>query len=175
MANKAFLLDRDGVIIKNKSYLSSADEVEILPGVYDAIKKINDANYRCIVVTNQSGIARGIITLEQLHKIHDRISVLLSKQGARIDAFYYCPHHPAGKVPDFSKKCECRKPDIGLILQAARDYDLDLSHSILVGDNETDMQAGQKAGCKSFLLNVQSNKSVTLLDVVNEALRLSRK
>lgn len=150
--NRAFFLDRDGVIIRDIPYLNSVKKIEILPGVDAAIRRINKSGYKCIVVTNQSGVARGLVTLEQLATIHEYINNVLVQNGAKIDAFYYCPHHPDGKVKEYAIKCKCRKPGTELILRAANDFGIDLSTSVMVGDRDIDFEAGIKAGCKSFII-----------------------
>jgi D-glycero-D-manno-heptose 1,7-bisphosphate phosphatase len=162
--NKAFFLDRDGVIIKNVPYLKSIKDLEILPGVDIAIKLVNNFGYKCIVITNQSGIARGIIALDQIFSIHQYIKKSLEKTGAIIDAFYLCPHHLGGKIDSYTVDCDCRKPRPGMFLQAAKDHNLSLPNSIMVGDSPIDVEAGRNAGCQSLLLYSQimiEGKSIT--------------
>jgi D-glycero-D-manno-heptose 1,7-bisphosphate phosphatase len=164
MKNRAFFLDRDGVIIKNIPYLNTVKDLEFLPGVYSAIKQINDFGYKCIVITNQSGVARGIVSVDQIFSIHEYLRRSLEKAGAIIDAFYFCPHHLRGKIRKYTIECDCRKPRSGMFFQAAKEHNLSLANSIMVGDSNIDVEAGRNAGCKSFLLynqTVISGKMIT--------------
>lgn len=153
---KAIFLDRDGTINKYVGFLRDIDEFELLDGVADAIKEINKSGYLAIVVTNQPVIARGEVTYEELNLIHDKMETLLGNEGAYLDAIYYCPHHPhsgyEGEIPELKYDCDCRKPKPGMLLKAAKDYNIDLSQSYMVGDSENDVEAGNAAGCKSVLL-----------------------
>lgn len=154
---KAVFLDRDGTINKYVGFLRNIDDFELIPGIIDAIKKINESGYLCIVITNQPVIARGEITFEQLDEIHNKMETELGLGGAYINALYYCPHHPhkgyEGEVVELKIDCECRKPKPGLLLKAAEDYNIDLSQSYMVGDGESDIKAGVAAGCKAILVN----------------------
>lgn len=154
---KAFFLDRDGTINKYVGFLRNVDKFELIEGVTDAIKKINQSGYLCIVVTNQPVIARGEVSYEELENIHQKMETLLGFEGAYIDGLYYCPHHPhkgyVGEVPELKINCECRKPKPGMLLQAAKDFNIDLSESYMVGDGENDILAGKAAGCKTVLLD----------------------
>ena len=165
---KAVFLDRDGTINKYVGFLRDIDEFQLLPGVCDAIKKINQSGYLAIVVTNQPVIARGEVSYEELQEIHNKMETLLGNEGAYIDAIYYCPHHPhkgyEGEIPELKIDCECRKPKPGMLLQAAKDFNIDLSQSWMIGDSDNDIQAGQAAGCKTALVE-DGNKN--LLDFVN--------
>lgn len=153
---KAIFLDRDGTINKYVGFLRDIDEFELLDGVADAIKEINKSGYLAIVVTNQPVIARGEVTYEELNLIHNKMETLLGNEGAYLDAIYYCPHHPhsgyEGEIPELKFDCDCRKPKPGMLLKAAKDYNIDLSRSYMVGDSENDVTAGIAAGCKSVLL-----------------------
>lgn len=152
---KAVFLDRDGTINKYVGFLRSADEFELLPGVAEAIKAINKSGYLAIVVTNQPVIARGECTWEELQRIHDKMETELGKEGAFLDAIYVCPHHPdkgfEGERSEYKFDCDCRKPKAGLFLQAAKDFNIDLSQSIMIGDSERDVEAGKNAGCKKSI------------------------
>lgn len=165
---RAVFLDRDGTINKYIGFLRNVDEFELLDGVCEAIKKINQSGYLAIVVTNQPVIARGEVSYEELQEIHNKMETLLGNEGAYVDAIYYCPHHPhkgyEGEVPELKIDCECRKPKPGMLLQAAKDYNIDLSQSWMVGDSDNDVQAGKAAGCKTALVE-DGNKN--LLDFVN--------
>ena len=154
---KAVFLDRDGVINKYVGFLRNIDEFELLSGVAEAIKKINESGYLCIVVTNQPVIARGDVTVAELDEIHNKMETLLGLEGSYVDALYYCPHHPhkgyEGEVPQLKIDCDCRKPKPGMLLKAAEEYNISLSDSFMVGDGENDIKAGIAAGCKAVLLN----------------------
>lgn len=156
---KAIFLDRDGTINKYVGFLRKEEEFELLPGVADAIKKINKSGYLAVVVTNQPVIARGEVTYSQLENIHNKMETFLGKEGAYLDGIYFCPHHPhsgyEGEVKELKIECECRKPKPGMLLKAAEDLNIDLSQSYMVGDGENDIKAGKAAGCKTVLLNTE--------------------
>ena len=149
---KAIFLDRDGTINKYVGFLTKPDQFELLPGVADAIKMINKSGYLAVVVTNQPVIARGDCTWEELQQIHDKMETDLGKEGAFVDAIYVCPHHKdkgfEGERPEYKYDCDCRKPKPGLLLKAAKDLNIDLTQSIMIGDGDNDVKAGQMAGCK---------------------------
>jgi D,D-heptose 1,7-bisphosphate phosphatase len=153
---KAIFLDRDGTINIYKGFLTKSEDFKLIPGVADAIKKINQSGYLCIVVSNQPVIARGECSFEELQAIHNRMETLLGEGGAFVDAIYYCPHHPdkgfEGELPDYKFDCDCRKPKPGLLLKAAKEWNIDLSQSIMIGDSERDIKAGMNAGCKETIL-----------------------
>ncbi len=169
---KAVFLDRDGTINKYVGFLRNIDEFELLDGVCEAVKEINKSGYLAIVVTNQPVIARGEVTYEELEKIHNKLETLLGMEGAYIDAIYFCPHHPhsgyEGEIKELKIDCECRKPKPGMLLQAAKDFNIDLSESWMVGDGENDVQAGLAAGCKSVQLGKEYD---SLLDFTNANLK----
>lgn len=156
---KAVFLDRDGTINKYVGFLRNIENFELLDGAAEAIRKINASGYLAIVVTNQPVIARGEVSFEELDEIHNKMETLLGKEGAYLDGIYYCPHHPhkgyAGERPELKLDCECRKPKPGMLLQAAADFNIDLSQSWMVGDGENDIKAGQNAGCRTALINTE--------------------
>lgn len=156
---KAVFLDRDGTINRYVGFLRSLDEFELIPGVAQAIRKINQSGYLSIVVTNQPVIARGEVSPTQLHEIHNKMETLLGREGAYLDAIYYCPHHPhkgyPGEITELKIECDCRKPKPGMLLQAAEDYNIDLTNSWMVGDSENDVAAGKAAGCYTALLGTE--------------------
>ena len=158
---KAIFLDRDGTINRYVDFLTTPEDFELLPGVAEAIRKINKSGYLCIVVSNQPVIARGECTFEELQVIHDKMETLLGKEGVFVDAIYYCPHHPdkgfEGERPEYKIDCACRKPKPGLLLQAAKDWNIDLSQSYMIGDSERDVEAGKNAGCKQAILIEQDS------------------
>ena len=136
----AIFLDRDGVIIDNReNYVRSWEDVEIFPQALDAIAALQDSIYKIIIVTNQSPIGRGILTYQQVHQINQRLLNVIESNGGVIDGVYLCPHSP-------EDKCECRKPRPGMLLKAAREHNIDMERSIMIGDALTDLQAGLAAG-----------------------------
>ena len=143
--NRAAFLDRDGTISRDVPYCSSPEDFELLAGVGEGIRILNEAGLKVIVVTNQSGIARGYFTEEMLEKIHRKMKNDSAKYGAHIDAIYYCPHHP-------EEGCDCRKPKPTLILRAAKEHNIDLAESFCIGDKLQDIEAGYAAGCKTVLI-----------------------
>lgn len=162
---KAIFLDRDGTINKYVGFLRSIDQFELIPGVAEAIKRINASGYLCIVVTNQPVIARGEVTVEELDIIHKKMETELGFAGAYVDGLYYCPHHPhkgyEGEVPELKIDCDCRKPKPGMLTKAAEEYNVDLEQSYMVGDGENDIKAGKAAGCKTVLINGEGTDSKT--------------
>ncbi len=149
MADKAVFLDRDNTLIEDPGYLNDPGAVKLLPGVERAIKSLAQAGYRVVVVTNQSGIARGLITEEQLEKIHGEVRRQLAQHDTHVDAIYYCPYHPEGTVEGYARESDLRKPKPGMLLKAAKELDLDLAGSWMVGDSARDIEAGQRAGCRT--------------------------
>lgn len=178
---RAVFLDRDGTINKYVGFLRNIDEFELLDGVVEAIKKINASGYLAIVVTNQPVIARGEVSFEELQEIHNKMETLLGEQGAYVDAIYFCPHHPhkgyAGERPELKIDCECRKPKPGMLIQAAKDFNIDLKNSWMIGDGENDILAGKNAGCHTALIQSEQKAygqevSVTSLDAfVNDFIK----
>lgn len=169
---KAVFLDRDGTINKYVGFLRDIDEFELLDGVADAIKKINASGYLAIVVTNQPVIARGEVSFEELERIHNKMETLLGKEGAYLDAIYFCPHHPhkgyEGERPELKFDCNCRKPKPGMLLKAAQDFNIDLAQSWMIGDGENDIRAGQNAGCRTALIgNETYGQTVTVSSLKN--------
>ncbi len=164
---KAVFIDRDGTINKYVGFLRDIDDFELLPGVAEAIRKINKSGYLCIVVSNQPVIARGEVTLEELEEIHKKMETLLGRRGAYIDAIYYCPHHPdrgfPGEIAEFKVVCGCRKPMPGMLYSAAQDYNIDLAQSWMVGDSDRDVEAGKSAGCKTvYITNGKENEKADI-------------
>ena len=138
---KCVFLDRDGTLNKYVSFLRDIDQLELLPGAAEAVRRINASGYLAIVITNQPVIARGEVTVPQLQEIHNKLETMLGREGAYLDAIYYCPHHPhkgyEGEVPELKFDCDCRKPKPGMLLKAAEDFHIDLSASYMVGDGDT--------------------------------------
>ncbi len=158
--NRAVFLDRDGVIIEDKNLLTKVSEIRLLPGVPEALNRLCGAGFRLIVVSNQPVIARGLTTEAEVETINDAINQQLKEaSGAGIDQFYFCPHHPNATNPVYRVKCNCRKPQPGLILQAAKDYPINLPASFLVGDRITDIIAGARAGCRTILVQTGQHEA----------------
>lgn len=153
---RAIFLDRDGTINQYVGFLHNIDDFELLSGVAQSIKKINASGYLAIVATNQPVIARGEVTQLELQQIHNKMETLLGYEGAYLDAIYYCPHHPdkgfAGERPEFKIRCDCRKPEPGMLIKASEDFNIDLSQSWMIGDGANDVCAGKAAGCRTVLL-----------------------
>jgi len=149
----ALFLDRDGVLIEEVEYLARPEQVRLISGAAAAVRRANDAGLKVVVVSNQSGVARGRFPEAVLPEVHRVISAkLLEEAGAVIDAFYYCPHHPTEGLGSFRIDCECRKPKPGMLLAAANELIIDLSKSWMVGDRLTDLRAGAAAGCRTILV-----------------------
>ena len=153
MSNKAIFLDRDDTLIEDVGYINHPDQVKLLDGVAEALIEFGAMGYMLIVVSNQSGVARGIVTEQVLGKIHDRLKQLLTESGVYLDGIYYCPYHPDGVVPKYRKDSDWRKPNPGMLLAAADEMDIELSRSWVIGNSGRDIEAGLRAGCKTVLLN----------------------
>lgn len=149
---RAAFLDRDGTINVEVDYLSAPEQLELIPGAAHAIGRLNDAGWFVVVITNQSGVARGKLTEQTLADIHARLDAMLAEHGAHIDAYYHCPHHPEHGEAPYRASCDCRKPAPGMLLRAAREHDLDLTRSWTVGDSLRDLDAGAAAGTRGILV-----------------------
>ncbi len=160
MNNKAVFWDRDGTLIKHHDYLTNIDDVALIRGASGAIKYLKDRGYMAVVVTNQSAVARGMITEKQLSEINRRFSSLLMREGAHIDKLYYCPFHPEATVEEYRQESQLRKPSPGMLLQAAQELELDLSQCWMIGDDDRDILAGQAAGCRTILIQARSTELV---------------
>lgn len=168
---KAIFLDRDGTINKMVGFVTKPEQFELIKGAAEAIKAINKSGYLAIVVTNQPVIARGDCTFEDLQTIHDKMETELGKVGAFVDAIYVCPHHTdkgfEGERTEYKCNCDCRKPKPGLLLQAAKDFNIDLSESYMIGDSHRDVEAGDNAGVKKSI-KVEENLENVLLTIIRE-------
>jgi D,D-heptose 1,7-bisphosphate phosphatase len=153
MSNKAVFLDRDNTLIKDPGYISHPDQVELLDGVAESLIELKALGYKLIVVTNQSAVARGMVTEKVLAEIHERTEQLLGLKGASLDRIYYCPYHPEGVIPEYRRESDCRKPNPGMLLTAAEEMDIDLRQSWMIGNGNHDIEAGLRAGCKTILVN----------------------
>jgi len=158
MSEKAIFLDRDDTLIEDPGYLNSPEQVRLLDGVAEALIELKGLGYKLVVVTNQSAVARGIITEKVLGEIHNRLEQLLAEKNAFLDRIYYCPYHPDGAVAKYRKESEYRKPNPGMLLKASEEMDIDLGRSWCIGNNISDMEAGLRAGCKTILIDPPSHQ-----------------
>lgn len=150
--SQAVFLDRDGTLNDDPGYLDSPEKIRLFPGAIEAVRRINDSGRKVVVVTNQSGVARGLFDEAQLLLIHDHLRDLFRIQGALIDAIYYCPHHPSEGDVKYRIECECRKPNAGLLYLAQRDLNLSLTDSIVIGDRYQDVEMAHRAGARGVLV-----------------------
>ena len=156
MPDKAVFLDRDNTLIDDPGYINNPDQVKLLEGVPEALTEMRNLGYKLVVITNQSAVARGIVTEEVLATIHTRLEELLSDKGTHLDRIYYCPYHADGVIEKYRKESDWRKPNPGLILKAGQEMDLDISQSWCIGDRQTDIEAGHRAGCRTILIDLMS-------------------
>ena len=171
---RAVFIDRDGTINEEKEYLYRTDEFAFIPGAPQAIRMLNEAGFLVIVVSNQSGVARGYYTEEDVHLLHRHIAAQLEPFGARVDAWLFCPHHPAGRG-SYALPCHCRKPLPGMLLEAAGRFAIDLESSIMIGDKLVDVEAGAAAGCRSILVRTgygaqEEGRAQACVDVFDDLL-----
>ena len=159
---RAVFLDRDGTINVEKNYLHKIADFEFISGAQEAIKKLKDAGFLVIVVSNQSGIGRGYFDEQAVETLHQYVQSELAAYGTSIDAFYFCPHHPEKGLGSYKVACDCRKGNPGMLLQAAQEYEIDLQKSFMVGDKLADIEAGERAGCKSILVLTGYGATTTL-------------
>lgn len=149
---KAIFIDKDGTLIPDIPYNVNPDAITLMDGAAEGLLRLQKEGFKLIVITNQSGVARGIFKEEELKGVEEKLKVLLADQGVFLDAFYYCPHHPDGIIKEYSFDCDCRKPNAGMILKAASEFNIDLSRSWMIGDFLKDVEAGIKAGCQTILI-----------------------
>jgi D-glycero-D-manno-heptose 1,7-bisphosphate phosphatase len=150
--NTAVFLDRDGTINEEVGYLDSIDKLNLFTNTAEAIRLINDSGMKAVVITNQSGVARGYFTEEFVRTVHTHIQKRLQEKGAVIDAFYYCPHHPTDGIGTYLQSCVCRKPEAGMLIRASQEMGIDLTCSYTVGDMLKDIHVAGKVGAKSILV-----------------------
>ncbi len=151
--NRAIFLDKDGTLIEDVPYNVDPALIRLYPDVPEALRRFRAAGYRLIVISNQAGVARGYFEEEALVGVRETLYRLLAAEGVPLDGFYYCPHHPGGVVAAYAVACECRKPGPGMILRAAREHGVDLAGSWMVGDILNDVEAGNRAGCRTVLID----------------------
>lgn len=161
MKDKAVFFDRDGVLNVDVSYLYKIEDLRWIDGAREALAYLNEQGYKIFVVTNQSGIARGYYTIEEMNKLHEHMQAEIAAYGGKIEKIYFCPHHKEGKLPEFAIDCDCRKPKPGMLLQAFAEYELDKEQSFLIGDSFRDVEAAEAAGIRGYLY-----KEGNLLDFV---------
>ena len=150
--NRAVFIDRDGTLNEDIGYVSTPDDLVIYPWAAEAVRRINEAGLLAIVITNQSGIARGMYTEEDLDAIHSAMLEQLGRSGARVDAVYYCPHHPDVGGGRYRMECQCRKPRIGMLESAVRDHKIDLAGSFVIGDKASDIKLAENSGARGALV-----------------------
>jgi D-glycero-D-manno-heptose 1,7-bisphosphate phosphatase len=168
----AIFLDRDGVLIEDSHYLGDQSRVRLVPGSSEAVAALNRAGWVVVVVTNQSGVARGMFTEADVGDVHAHLAELLLGFGAKIDAWQYCPHHPEGGVAEYRVACACRKPQAGMLLRAAEERGLDLAASWMIGDRVSDLEAGAAAGCRTALVRTGYGTLVNPAELDRDALKL---
>jgi D-glycero-D-manno-heptose 1,7-bisphosphate phosphatase len=155
---KAAFIDRDGVINEERNYVHRISDFVLLPGVIEGLSLLRDAGFLLIVVTNQAGIARGYYTEAEMDHLHDHLLEMLAEQNISLDAIYFCPHHPQGSIKALAIDCDCRKPSPGMLLRAAKDFNLNLAKCTMIGDKLSDIQAGKRAGVNRTALVESGHK-----------------
>ncbi|MFH1637305.1 MAG: HAD-IIIA family hydrolase [Candidatus Woesearchaeota archaeon] len=152
MAEWAVFIDRDGVINDAEGFITSPEHFKLLPRSAEALKLLNDNKIKAIVITNQPVIGRGLCKEEDVHAVHEKMNLLLKEKGAKVDDIFFCPHHPVHGVGDYKVECDCRKPRPGLILEAAKQHNINMRESYMIGDKTGDVKAGFLAGCTTILV-----------------------
>lgn len=166
MKAKAVFLDRDGTLNVDVDYLYKIEDLRWIQDAKEAVAYLNAQGYKVFVVTNQSGIARGYYTVEQMNLLHEHMAAEIASCGGKIEKFYYCPHHKEGKVAEYTCDCTCRKPKPGMLLQALAEYDIDKAASFMVGDSARDVEAAENAGLRGYLY-----KEGSLLEFVKNIIK----
>lgn len=155
---RALFLDRDGTLVHPRHYPSRPEQLHLYVGIGPALRALQGAGLHLVIITNQAGIARGYFTEADLLRMHEHLRHELAQMDVHVDGIYYCPHHPDGVIPELAVHCKCRKPQPGMLLQAAAELDLDLEHSWFVGDILDDVEAGNRAGCRSILVDLGTER-----------------
>jgi D,D-heptose 1,7-bisphosphate phosphatase len=158
--NRAVFLDRDGTINEEVGYLDDLAKLKIIPAAFEAVRLINAAKMKSVVITNQAGVARGLFSEDFVNTANKYLHAEFLKKNALIDAFYYCPHHPTEGIGSYRRECNCRKPAAGMLIQAAQEMNIDLMRSYIIGDRYNDMEAGKRAGVKCVLVKTGFGQSV---------------
>lgn len=161
MKQRALFLDRDGTLVHPRHYPSQPEELVLYDGIAPELRSLQAVGFRLVVITNQAGIARGYFTEADLQRMHDYLREQLAGMGVYLDAIYYCPHHPEGVIPELAVRCDCRKPQPGMLLRAAHDLDIDLPASWFLGDILDDIEAGNRAGCRTVLVDLGTERLPT--------------
>jgi len=161
MSDAAVFLDRDGTLVEPRHYPSRPEDLHLFPGVAGELRSIQRDGYKLVVITNQSGLARGLFSELDLARMHQHLATTLREQGVDLDGIYYCPHHVDGVVPHLAIECDCRKPRPGLLRRAALDEDIDLERSWFIGDILDDVEAGRRAGCRTILVDLGTESPPT--------------
>ena len=167
--SKAVFIDRDGTLIEEVNFLHRVEDLRYFPFTDEAVRLLKERGFLVVLVTNQSGISRGIYTVDDMHAVHERIQADLTE---KLDAIYFCPHLPEGTIEKYSFACDCRKPAAGMLLQAAREHQIDLENSWLIGDSPKDAEAGRRADCRTILLDSKTSNSDFAAKNLNEAAQI---
>lgn len=167
--SRAVFFDKDGTLVKDVPYNVNPDLIVLNEGAAETVQELKKAGFKIFVVSNQSGIARGFFAEKDLEAVWEKLNELC---GTEFDGFYFCPHLPAGKIAEFSFSCDCRKPEAGMILRAAREHDLDLQNSWIVGDAPKDAEAGRRASCRTILLGGEAENSDFTAGSLKEAAQI---
>ncbi|MBI5667904.1 MAG: HAD family hydrolase [Chloroflexi bacterium] len=162
--NRAIFIDKDGTLIVDVPYNVDPELITLSLGAGEALRRFKDAGYLLVVVSNQSGVAKGMFDEAALQPVRQRLNKLLAEYGVQLDGFYYCPHWPHGTVERYAIACECRKPKAGMLLAAARDLNIDLSRSWMIGDILADTEAGKRADCRTVLIEKPYDPVIHLTD-----------
>lgn len=150
----ALFLDRDGTLVHPRHYPSRPEQLHLYAGIGPTLRALQSTGLRLVIITNQAGIARGYLTEDDLRRMHDYLRQQLSQLGVHVDGIYHCPHHPDGVIPELAVRCKCRKPQPGMLLRAAQELAIDLEQSWFVGDILDDVEAGNRAGCRTILVDL---------------------
>jgi D-glycero-D-manno-heptose 1,7-bisphosphate phosphatase len=153
LTTRAVFIDKDGTLIQNLPYNVNPSKIKLSKGALKGLKLLHSCGYRLIVVSNQSGVARGLFKEDDLRKVEERLQTLVAKAGIELSGFYYCPHHPEGKLREYAVECICRKPRPGMLFQAAREHQINLAYSWMIGDILDDIEAGRRAECSTILID----------------------
>jgi D-glycero-D-manno-heptose 1,7-bisphosphate phosphatase len=152
MTASGIFMDRDGTLIEEAHYLADPERVKLLPGVVEGLRRLREQGKTLLVATNQSGIARGLYSLEAMHRVNERLEQILRERGVGLDRVYFCPHHPQGSIPELTRECDCRKPGTGMLEQGLREFGLLAAESWMIGDKLADIESGRRLGMHTILV-----------------------